>query len=80
MVSSEELARLWDRYVQASKQYRSAKQATDAAEAACQAAYDECAAAYADEVRCALALGEASREFAAATDAAFLAEIGISVR
>jgi hypothetical protein len=78
IVSTEDLARLWDRYVEASKQYRLAKQATDAAEAACRAAYESCEAAYAKEVKCAQVVARASQEFRTATDAAFLIEIGVS--
>jgi hypothetical protein len=77
-VSAERLARLWDRYVEVSKRYLMVKRATDVAEAECTAARNACEAAYANEVQCGLAVQEAAAEFHAASDAVFLAEVGIA--
>jgi len=79
VVSAEQLAGLWDRYVEVSRKYHRVKRATDVAEVACTVAYGRCEAAYAEEVRWARAVAVASREFQAASDAVFLSEIGISV-
>jgi hypothetical protein len=77
-VSAEELARLWDRYVEVSRRYAMVKRATDVAEAECTAARNACEAAYANEVRCGLAVQNAAAEFHAASDAMFLTEVGIA--
>ncbi|MCA1697129.1 MAG: hypothetical protein LC749_21785 [Actinobacteria bacterium] len=77
-VSTEQLAQLWDRYVEVSRQYALVKRATNVAEAECTAARNACEAAYANEVRCALAVQSAAQEFHAASDAVFLAEVGIA--
>ena len=77
-VSTEQLARLWDRYVEVSKHYAVVKRATNVAEAECTAAHNACQAAYAHEVQCALAVQNAAREFHAASDAVFLTEVGIA--
>ena len=71
--SSEDISRLWDRYVQVSRKYKEACRATDAAQAACEAAF-------AIEARRGREVVTASHAFQAATDAAFLNEIGISTR
>lgn len=78
MVSAEQLAGLWDRYVEVSRKYHRVKRATDMAEVVCQVAHDRCQGAYGEEVRWAHAVAQASQEFQAASDAAFLSEIGIS--
>ena len=77
-VSTEHVARLWDRYVEVSRRYLMVKRATDVAEAECTAARNACEAAYANEVRCGLAVQDAAAEFHAASDAMFLAEVGIA--
>jgi hypothetical protein len=77
-VSAEQLARLWDRYLEVSRQYLMVKQATDVAEAECTAARNACEAAYANEVQCGLAVQNALQEFQAASDAVFLTEVGIA--
>jgi hypothetical protein len=77
-VSTEHLARLWDRYLKVSRQYLMVKQATDVAEAECTAARNACEAAYANEVQCGLAVQNAWQEFQAASDAVFLTEVGIA--
>ena len=71
--SSEDISRLWDRYVQVSRKYKEACRATDAAQAACEAAF-------AVEARWGREVVTASQAFAAASDAAFLNEVGISIR
>ena len=76
-VSTEQLARLWDRYVEVSRRYVMVKRATDVAEAECTAARNACEAAYANEVQCGLAVQSAAAEFHAASDAVFLTEIGV---
>ena len=78
IVSPEEIARLWDRYVEVSKRYAAVKRATNVAEAECTAAHNACEAAYAHEVQCAFAVQTAAEEFQAASDAVFLAEVGIA--
>ena len=77
-VSAEQVARLWDRYVEVSKHYAIVKRATNVAEAECTAAHNACEAAYAHEVQCALAVQNAAEEFEAASDAVFLTEVGIA--
>jgi hypothetical protein len=77
-VSPELFARLWDDYVHASRQYQLAKHVTDRAEAAHNAAYNACEAAHAEEVTAARAVVRASEVLQAASDAAFLAQHGIS--
>jgi hypothetical protein len=77
-VSTERLARLWDRYLGVSRQYLMVKRATDVAEAECIAARNACEAAYANEVQCGLAVQNAWQEFQAASDAVFLTEVGIA--
>jgi hypothetical protein len=77
-VSTEHLARLWDRYLEVSRQYLMVKRATDVAEAECTAARNACEAAYANEVHCGLAVQNALQEFQAASDAVFLTEVGIA--
>jgi hypothetical protein len=77
-VSAERLARLWDRYLEVSRQYLMVKQATDVAEAECTAARNACEAAYANEVQCGLAVQNVLQEFQAASDAVFLTEVGIA--
>ena len=77
-VSPELFARLWDDYVQASKQYQLAKHVTNQAEAAHNAAYNTCEAAHAKEVTAAKAVVRASEALQAASDAAFLVQHGIS--
>ncbi|MGH3774526.1 MAG: hypothetical protein ACRDRR_02125 [Pseudonocardiaceae bacterium] len=74
----EQIARLWDQYVDASKQYQLAKYVVDKAEAVCNAAYNACEAAYADEVSAGRAVMRASAALQAVSDAAFLTENGIS--
>jgi hypothetical protein len=83
-VSAEQLARLWDRYVEVSKEYVAIKRATDAAERACnqarlvcEQAHEACEAAYAEEFRCGQALQHAAGQWQLASDAVFLAECGI---
>ena len=77
-VSTEHLARLWERYLKVSQQYLMVKKATDVAEAECTAARNACEAAYANEVHCGLAVQNAWQEFQAASDAVFLTEVGIA--
>ena len=77
-VSPELFARLWDDYVHARKQYQLAKHVTDQAEAAHNAAYNAGEAAHAEEVTAARAVVRASEALQAASDAAFLAQHGIS--
>jgi hypothetical protein len=77
-VSEQQLARLWDRYVEVSRRYLMVKRATDVAEAECRAARNACEAAYANEVQCGLAVQNALQEFQAASDAVFLTELGIA--
>ena len=77
-VSPELFARLWDDYVHARKQYQLAKHVTDCAEAAHDAAYKACEAAHAEEVTAARAVVRTSEVLQAASDAAFLAQHGIS--
>jgi hypothetical protein len=77
-VSTEHLARLWDRYLKVSRQYLMVKKATDVAEAECTAARNACEAAYANEVQCGLAVQNALQEFQAASDAVLLTEVGIA--
>jgi hypothetical protein len=77
-VSTDHLARLWDRYLKVSRQYLMVKKATDVAEAECTAARNACEAAYANEVQCGLAVQNAWQEFQAASDAVFLTEVGIA--
>jgi hypothetical protein len=77
-VSAQQLAQLWDRYVEVSKRYLMVKRATDVAEAECTAARNACEAAYANEVQCGLAVQNAAQEFHAASDAIFLTEVGIT--
>ena len=77
-VSTEHLARLWDRYLEVSRQYLMVKRATDVAEAECTAARNACEAAYANEVQCGLAVQSAWQEFQAVSDAVFLTEVGIA--
>jgi hypothetical protein len=76
-VSAQQVARLWERYVEVSKRYLLVKRATDVAEAECTAATNACEAAYANEVQCGLMVQNAWQEFQAASDAAFLTEVGI---
>jgi hypothetical protein len=77
-VSPERLARLWDRYVEVSRRYHLAKQASDTAEARYASAYEQVEAAHAEEVIWAHTVTMASAEFTAASDAAFLLVNGIS--
>ncbi len=77
-VSAELFAQLWDDYVHARKQYQLAKDVTDRAEAVHNAAYNACEAAHAEEVKTARAVVRASEALQAASDAAFLAQHGIS--
>ena len=77
-VSAQELARLWDRYVEVSRRYLMVKRATDVAEAECTAARNACETAYANEVQCGLAVQNAAADFHAASDAMFLTEVGIT--
>jgi hypothetical protein len=77
-VSQQQLARLWDRYLEVSRQYLMVKKATDVAEAECTAARNACEAAYANEVQCGLAVQNAWQEFQAASDAVFLTKVGIA--
>ena len=77
-VSAERVAWLWDRYVEVSRRYLMVKRATDVAEAECTAATNACEAAYANEVQCGVAVQNALQEFHAASDAVFLAELGIA--
>jgi prophage DNA circulation protein len=77
-VSKQELARLWDRYVEVSQRYLIVKRATDVAEAECTAARNACETAYAHELQCGLAVQNALQEFHAASDAVFLTEVGIT--
>jgi hypothetical protein len=78
IVSTEQLARLRNRYMELSRQYLMVKQATDVAEAECTAATNACEAAYAHEVQCGLAVQNAWQDFQAASDAVFLTEVGIA--
>ena len=80
----EHRARLWEHYRQALACYEAAKKATDAAEAArdtaceaCQAAYQAWETACAEEVRYGRVVRQRAQAYQAATDAAFLIEIGI---
>ena len=77
-VSTEQLTRLWNRYLEVSQRYLMVKRATDVAEAECTAARNACEAAYANEVQCGLAVQNAWQEFQAASDAVFLTEVGIA--
>jgi hypothetical protein len=77
-VSKQELARLWDRYVEVSRRYLMVKRATDVAEAECTAARNACEAAYAHEVQCGLAVQNAWQKFQATSDAVFLTSVGIA--
>jgi hypothetical protein len=77
-VLAEDVARLWDRYVEVSQRYLMVKRATDVAEVECTAARHACEAAYANEVQCGLAVQNALQEFQAASDAVFLTEVGIA--
>jgi hypothetical protein len=70
-VSTKQFTRLWDRYLELSRQYLMVKQATDVAEAECTAATNACEAAYANEVQCGLAVQNAWQEFQVASDAVF---------
>ena len=81
----EELAQLWAGYVEATKRYRAAKNATDAADAArevacqaCDTAHRAWEAACDDEVRYGQLLRQAAVAFQTASDAAFLTECGIN--
>lgn len=86
--SMQDIGRLWDRYVQVSCIYEQACGVTDAAQSAyqlaqetsspCESAYAVVEAAFAHEVMWGRALVTASQQFQAASDAAFLTEIGIS--
>ena len=69
--SMQDIGQLWDRYVQVSRSYKEACRATDAAQAACEAAFE-------NEARWGRVLVTASQQFQAASDAAFLTEVGIS--
>ena len=77
-VSAQQVARLWQRYVEISNRYLLVKRATDVAEAECTAATNACEAAYANEVQCGLAVQNAWQEFQTASDAVFLTEVGIA--
>lgn len=77
-VSPELFARLWDDYVHTRRQYQLAKHVTDQAEAVHNAAYQACEAAHAEEVTAARAVVCASEALQAVSDAAFLAQHGIS--
>ena len=80
----EHRAQLWEHYQQAKARYEAAKKATDSAQAArdaacqaCQAAHQAWEAACAEEVQRGQALRRTAQAYQAATDAAFLIEIGI---
>ncbi|MQA16513.1 MAG: hypothetical protein GEV09_20950 [Pseudonocardiaceae bacterium] len=83
-----QIARLWDHYVQVSHRYYEACRRTDeahavcdaahAAQAPCESAQVACEAAYDEEAKWGRAVVAASRAFEAASDAAFLSEVGIS--
>ena len=80
----EHRARLWEHYRQAAVRYEAAKNATDAAEAArdvacqaCEAAHQAWEAACAEEVRYGQIVRQTALAYQAASDAAFLTEIGI---
>ena len=80
----EQRAQLWEHYRQALACYETAKKATDAAEAArdaasqaCQATYQAWEIACAEEVRYGRVVRQRAQAYQAATDAAFLIEIGI---
>jgi hypothetical protein len=77
-VSPELFAQLWDDYAHATKQYQLAKHVTDQAEAAHDSAYKACEVAHAEEVTAGRAVVRASEALQAASDAAFLAQHGIS--
>jgi hypothetical protein len=83
-MTPEQRARLWEDYRQALARYEVAKKATDTAEAArdaacqaCQAARQAWETACAEEVRYGRVVRQTARAYQAATDAAFLIEIGI---
>jgi hypothetical protein len=83
-MTPEQRARLWEHYRQAMARYEVAKKATDTAEAArdaacqaCQAAHQAWETACAEEVRLGQAVRQTAVAYQAATDAAFLIEIGI---
>lgn len=83
-----QIARLWDHYVQVSQRYYEACRRTDAAhalcneahaaQAPCEAAHVACEATYDEEAKWGRAVVAASRAFEAASDAAFLSQVGIS--
>ena len=80
----EHRARLWEHYRQAKARYEAAKKATDTAEAArdaacqaCQAAHQAWETACAEEVRLGRVVRQTAVAYQAATDTAFLIEIGI---
>lgn len=77
-------AQLWEHYRQALARYEAAKKATDTAEAArdkagqaYQATYQAWETACAEEVRYGQVVRQTVQAYQAATDAAFLIEIGI---
>jgi hypothetical protein len=85
--TAQQLSRLREHYRQAAMRYEAAKKATDAAEAARDAACQACEAAHqawetacAEEVRQGQAVRQTALEYQAASDAVFLAEIGIVPR
>jgi hypothetical protein len=80
----EYCARLWEHYRLAVVRYEAAKEATDAAEAArdaacqaCEVAHQVWEAACAEEVRLGQVVRQTALAYQAASDAAFLTEIGI---
>jgi hypothetical protein len=82
--TSEQLARLWDEYVEAARWYEAAKQATDIAQAvrdraceACERAHEAWETACDEEVHYGEVMRQRAGEFRAALDAAFLTECGI---
>ncbi len=86
----EDVGRVWDRYVQVARNYEHACQVTNAAQSAhqlahdsgspCESVYAVVEAAYANEAMWGRALVTASEAFQAASDAAFLSTVGISIR
>jgi hypothetical protein len=82
--TSEQLARLWDEYVESARRYEEAKQATDAAEAArdaacqaCERAHQAWEAACDEEVRYGQAVRQRAGAYRAASDSVFLSRSGI---
>lgn len=80
----EQRTRLWEHYQQALSRYEAAKKATDTAEVArdaasqaYQATYQAWETACAEEVRYGRVVRQTAQAYQAATDTAFLIEIGI---